>query len=100
MDEAYIDFSNSDESMYKYINDLDNLIVFRTYSKSFSACGIRVGYIFSNQEIIKALFKTKDSYNVSYLSQVAAEAAMRDYDYMVDNCNKIIKSEKIQEPNY
>lgn len=89
VDETYIDFAEPGTSVYQLIRQYDNLIVLRTFSKAFSLCGIRVGYAFARPELVEALDMTKDSYNVAYLNQVAAVAALNDYAYMVDNAAKI-----------
>lgn len=91
VDETYIDFSGGAETVYRLVNKYDNLLVIRTFSKAFSLCGIRVGYAFGCPELIAALDKVKDSYNISYLSQVAAVAALEDYDYMVANAKRIAR---------
>ena len=91
VDEAYIDFGGEDESAVRLVSKYDNLIVLRTFSKSFSLCGIRVGYAFADPKLIQHLDNARDSYNVSLLSQVAAAAAMDDIAYMRENASKIIE---------
>ncbi len=86
-DEAYADFGDS--SCVDLLGDYPNLMVLRTFSKSFSLASIRVGFALAPDEIIDALMKTKDSYNVNLLSQVAAEAALDDLGHMRDNVEKI-----------
>lgn len=92
IDEAYIDFSADDSSAFRLIREYDNLLVLRTFSKSFSLCGIRVGYAFGNAGLIAAMDSTKDSYNIAYLNQLAATQALLDYNYMKKNAMKIIKT--------
>jgi histidinol-phosphate aminotransferase len=66
----------------------------RTFSKSFSLAGMRVGIAVAQPAIIDEFMKTKDSYNVNVFSQVAAEAAMRDYDWMLENAQKVCATRK------
>jgi len=94
VDEAYIDFGGAQESAIPLINKYPNLLVLRTFSKSFALCGIRVGYAFGQPHLIETLDKTKDSYNIAYLNQVAAIAALDDYDYMLANARKIADDRK------
>ena len=61
----------------------------RTFSKSFSLAGLRVGVAVARPEIIREFLKTKDSYNVNAFSQAAAVAAMGDYAHMEANVAKI-----------
>ena len=61
----------------------------RTFSKSFSLAGMRIGLAFGAPEVIGQLLKLKDSYNVSRLSIVAATAALEDYGWMQANVARI-----------
>ena len=93
IDEAYIDFGGT--SCYDLINKYDNLIVCRTFSKSYSLAGARLGYCFANEELIKDLEKIKYStnpYNINRLSQKAGTAAMAENDYYMANCRKIAET--------
>ncbi len=90
IDEAYIDFGGT--SCYKLTEKYDNLIVCRTFSKSYSLAGARLGYCFANEELIKDLEKIKYStnpYNINRLTQKAGAAAMKENDYYVAGCKKI-----------
>ena len=61
VDEAYIDFGG--KSALELIDKYDNLVVVRTFSKSRSMAGLRIGYAISNPILIKALNDVKYSYN-------------------------------------
>lgn len=87
VDEAYVDFA--DDSALPLLREFDNLVVLRTFSKSFSLAGMRIGLAFAAPTIINALLKVKDSYNVSRLSIVAATAALEDYAWMRTNVDRI-----------
>lgn len=74
MDEAYIDFSDS-ESWAAALGDYPNLVVLQTMSKSFGLAGIRLGIALASKEIIGYMTKVKAPYNVNVLtSKFAAEA--------------------------
>ncbi len=89
-DEAYADFGKS--SCIGLLGEYSNLIVLRTFSKSFSLASIRVGFALASEELIADLMKTKDSYNVNLLSQLAAEAALEDLEHMRENVGKIVRT--------
>ncbi|GAB4341127.1 MAG: histidinol-phosphate transaminase [Candidatus Abyssubacteria bacterium] len=89
-DEAYVDFSR--KSCLDALARCPNLIILRTFSKSFSLASIRVGFALAHEELIAELMKTKDSYNVNLLSQAAAEAALDDMEYMRQNVERIVKT--------
>jgi histidinol-phosphate aminotransferase len=95
IDEAYVDFAEMEgASALPLIRHLPNLIILRTFSKSFSLAGMRVGLAFSSAEIISGLMRVKDSYNVNRLSMAAAAAALQDKDWMARNVNRIQRSRK------
>jgi len=95
VDEAYVDFAESEgASMVPLISRLSNLIVLRTFSKSFSLAGMRVGLAFASEEIISGMMKVKDSYNLNRLSLVAATAALQDMSWMARNVRRIQRSRR------
>lgn len=55
VDESYMEFSRSKQSMIDQVNQYQNLIVLKTLSKSLSMPGLRLGYAISNQDTIKIL---------------------------------------------
>lgn len=67
VDEAYIDFGG--ESALALLPEYDNLIVVRTFSKSRSMAGLRIGYAIASPEIIKAMNDVKYSINSYTLNQ-------------------------------
>jgi histidinol-phosphate aminotransferase len=93
VDEAYVDFAdNEGASALPLVRVYPNLVVLRSFSKSFSLAGMRVGLAFATEEVISGLMKVKDSYNVNRLSMVAATAALQDLPWMVRNVRRIQRS--------
>jgi histidinol-phosphate aminotransferase len=88
LDEAYVDFA--DENALKLALKYSHVLVARTFSKAYSLCFQRVGYFVGHQEVISALQKIRDSYNVNGLGQIAAEATLDNLDYYRANFKKII----------
>jgi histidinol-phosphate aminotransferase len=88
LDEAYVDFAR--ENAMKLALRHPHVLVARTFSKAYSLCFQRVGYFVGNVELIAALHKMRDSYNVNGLGQIAAEATLDDLDHCRANFKKII----------
>ena len=61
IDEAYIDFGG--KSALEFVNKYENVLVVQTFSKSRSMAGMRIGYAFGNEKLIKALNDVKYSFN-------------------------------------
>ena len=95
IDEAYVDFAESEgASTLPLIRQFPNLVVLRTFSKSFSLAGMRIGLAFASEEIISGMMKVKDSYNLNRLSLVAATAALRDMPWITRNIRRIQQSRR------
>jgi histidinol-phosphate aminotransferase len=94
VDEAYADFAedNCMDLAVKRANR--NLIVMRTFSKSYSLAGLRVGYCVGPKDLIDAMYKVKDSYNVDALAQAIALAAVKDQRWLKQNVAKVVKTRK------
>lgn len=86
-DEAYVDFA--DESALDLVRKYDNVVVTRTLSKSYSLAGMRLGLAVARPEIIAALDKIRDHYNLDRLAQAACCAALSDQDYFRDCIRKV-----------
>ncbi len=93
MDEAYMAFCG--ESCMELVKKYNNLLVTRTFSKSHSLAGLRVGFGIGSKEIIDDLNKLKYSfnpYNLNTLSIKAAAAAIADNEYYNDKIAQIVKT--------
>jgi histidinol-phosphate aminotransferase len=88
LDEAYVDFAN--ENAMGLALRYPHVLVARTFSKAYSLCFQRVGYLVGHQDLIAALQKIRDCYNVNGLGQIAAEATLDDLSYYRTNFEKII----------
>jgi len=88
LDEAYVDFA--DKNALKLALKFPHVLVARTFSKAYSLCFQRVGYFVGHPELIAALDRIRDSYNVNGLGQIAAEATLDDLKFYRANFKKII----------
>jgi histidinol-phosphate aminotransferase len=88
LDEAYVDFAR--ENALSLALRLPHVLVSRTFSKAYALCFQRVGYFVGHPELIAALQKIRDSYNVNGLGQVAALATLDDLPYYRANSRKIV----------
>ena len=87
VDEAYADFA---ESNALSLSTMENVIVTRTLSKSYSLAGIRFGFGIARPDLIRELVKVKDSYNCDVLSLAAATAALQDQEHFRQTRKKIL----------
>ena len=87
LDEAYVDFA--EENALCLALRHPHVLVTRTFSKAYSLCFQRVGYAVGPRELIAALDKLRDSYNVNGLGQVGALATLEDQAYYRKNFTRI-----------
>ncbi len=90
VDEAYADFA--DGNALELVRKYDNVVVTRTLSKSYSLAGMRLGLAIARPEIIAALDKIRDHYNLDRLAQAACVAALQDQPYFRESCRRIIET--------
>ena len=79
IDEAYVDFAP--HSCLPLLERYDNVLLLRTFSKSYGLAGLRIGFALGPREVIETLSSVKDSYNVDRLAIVAAVAAINDEEH-------------------
>lgn len=90
IDEAYVDFGG--RSARGLIHKYDNLLVTRTFSKSHSMAGARLGFGMASKEIIRDLNTVRYStnpYNINKMTEAAGIGALEDDEYFRANCRAI-----------
>ena len=92
VDEAYADFAKTNCMVLATAVKNRNVIVMRTFSKSYSLAGLRVGYCVGPADLIEALYKIKDSYNVDAIAQPVALAALKDRAYHAKTVKKVVET--------
>ena len=91
VDEAYVDFGG--ESALPLIEKYDNLLVTRTFSKSRSLAGARLGWGMGQESLMQDLNTIKYStnpYNINRMTAAAGLAAMEENDYYLQNARTIM----------
>jgi len=95
IDEAYAEIAGI--SNLDLIKKYDNLIIFRSLSKSFSLAGIRVGFAFANEKIISKIEKTRKNiqpFIIPTLSEDIAIKALKQKKYPDKNKYETEKRKK------
>ena len=90
IDEAYIDFVTSVEvpTARALLDEFPNVFIMRTFSKAYGLANYRVGYMMSSVELANYIQTIRLPYNLNTLSQVAAEAAFGDREFLRSTVEK------------
>lgn len=93
VDEAYVDFGG--ETALPLLDEYDNLLVVRTFSKSRSMAGLRIGYAIGNKTLIKYMNDVKYSYNsytMNMPSIILGAESIADEEYFRETVGKVIET--------
>lgn len=91
IDEAYYEYTG--ETVLDWMNDFNNLIVMRTFSKAMGLAGVRFGYMISNTDIAEQIEKFLMTFRLSSITCIIAETILENMDYVKTNV-QATKSER------
>ncbi len=80
VDEAYAEYSG--DGMIGKVEEFDNLVVTRTFSKAYAMAALRVGYMAANRKLSDMMTCVKIPYSLNAISEGAAIAAVKDQDFV------------------
>ena len=80
VDEAYAEYA--DDAMIRRVDEFDNLVVLRTFSKAYAMAALRVGYAAANRKLADMMMRVKIPYSLNMVSEGAAIAAVRDQEFI------------------
>ncbi|WP_218690390.1 histidinol-phosphate transaminase [Psychrobacter sp. BF1] len=83
LDEAYIEYSPESNNR-ALLDEFDNVIIVRTFSKAYGLAGLRIGYALSSAAVADLLNRIRQPFNVSRLGLAAAAAALSDQDFITE----------------
>ena len=85
LDQAYFEYLNIDDLTISWLNEFENLIISRTFSKAYGLAGLRVGYSICSTLIADYINRVREPFNVNHTAQMAAIAALNDDEYLTDS---------------
>lgn len=89
LDEAYYEYVDLEErhNSTELINQFQNLIILRTFSKIYGLASFRVGYGMADAKLIRTLEPAREPFNTNTFAQLVAKAALKDQSY-VEECRR------------
>jgi histidinol-phosphate aminotransferase len=82
LDGAYAEYVEGYDAGAALVAARDNVVMTRTFSKIYGLGGLRVGWGYGPSDVIDVLNRLRGPFNVTAAGLAAAEAAVRDTDYM------------------
>lgn len=92
VDECYFEYTR--QTVCDVVDEYPNLLVTRTFSKTWGLPSIRLGYVISKEENINALLNVRGPYDVNQLAVVAVDAALSSPEYTQKYVKEIIEESK------
>lgn len=89
LDEAYYEYMPDDNKpdTNALLQQYDNLIVTRTFSKMYGLAGLRIGYAVSHPEVADLLNRVRQPFNANLVAQAAALASLEDERHIKKSIN-------------
>lgn len=96
VDEVFGDFVKTNNDSTKVLDAVKGnryLLILRSLTKFFAIPGLRIGYLLGHRDLIKKILALQYPWNVNSLAQAAAEAVIRDREYM-DKSKRYVDRER------
>lgn len=92
IDMAYGEFAGIDycSSVHKLVDDFDNVIVTRTFSKAYGLAGLRIGWLYAPEWMIPSLYAARGMGTANAVGQAAAVAALEDIKLVQERVKTIV----------
>jgi len=89
VDEAYYEYSG--QTVVPLVEEYQNLMVLRTFSKWAGTAGLRFGYGIFDEDVAGRIMAAIMPYSVNVAAQVAVKESLKDLDYLSANIEKITR---------
>ncbi len=89
VDEAYIEYAGLKHSLLPRVEEFDNLVVLRTFSKAYGLAGLRIGYLAANRELSARLRLVKPPFNVNVYSEAVAVTALTAQEWVDEGVHAV-----------
>jgi len=81
LDEAYVEFSSSGSHL-RMIDEYENLLVMRTFSKAYGLAGLRIGYCIGGENVISQMLRARRPFVLNSFSEAVAIEALKSDDFI------------------
>jgi histidinol-phosphate aminotransferase len=92
VDETYYEFCG--KSLSYLLDEYENLVILRSFSKWAGIAGLRVGYCIGSETLIRHLMDIKQPYNINIAAETAAIAALDNRASVLERANTLVEQRK------
>lgn len=92
VDECYYEYFG--ETVCDLVDELPNLVITRTFSKTWGIPSLRLGYVISHRDNILALLNVRGPYDINQLAVVAIRAALANPSYTEQYVQEVMQEAK------
>ena len=92
VDECYFEYSKI--TLADKVADYPNIVITRTFSKTWGIPSLRLGYIIADEGVIKPLLNVRGPYDVNQLAIVAVKAALENREYTLEYIDEVMNQSK------
>ncbi|MEK9771112.1 MAG: histidinol-phosphate transaminase [Nitrosomonadales bacterium] len=102
LDEAYDEYLSDENKSdaFSWINQFDNLLISRSFSKAYGLAGLRVGYGVASEQIISVMNRIRQPFNVNSYAQLAAVESLKDKEFVIKTYNLNAQEKALLEKNF
>ena len=90
IDEAYYYFSSV--TAFNLLDDFDNLIIVRTFSKAIGLSSVRLGYLIASKKVMNWLSRWRPMYEINTIAQHCGCFILDHWDYVERYAKEVIKT--------
>ena len=94
VDEAYAELCADFESGLKLIDECKNLVIIRSFTKTFAIPGLRMGFIVAHEEIIQKMNGLRMPWSVNALALEAGKFIMDHYQQLLPDKKQLRKESR------
>jgi histidinol-phosphate aminotransferase len=92
IDETYYEFCG--KTLAHLIDEHDNLVILRSFSKWAGIAGLRVGYCIGSETLVQRLMDIKQPYNINIAAETAAITALEKRDSVLKRARTLVEQRK------
>ncbi len=96
LDECFLDLTDDgrQQSLKEHLNRWPSLFILKAFTKSYGMAGLRLGYcLSSDKELLMAMGRSVQPWNISIPAQVAGVAALGEIEF-IEHARQIIRTER------